>query len=67
MKKIFSLFVALTAMVAVNAADYYLVGGFCGWNTGNAVKFTEVSAERRRLRQKFRRRLFRLSLKAIRP
>lgn len=44
MKKIFSLFVALTAMVAVNAADYYLVGGFCGWNTGNAVKFTEVSA-----------------------
>ena len=44
MKKIFSLFVALTAMVAVNAAEYYLVGGFCGWNTGNAVKFTEVSA-----------------------
>ena len=44
MKKIFSLFVALTAMVAVNAADYYLVGGFCGWNTVNAVKFTEVSA-----------------------
>ena len=44
MKKIFSLFVALTAMVAVHAADYYLVGGFCGWNTGNAVKFTEVSA-----------------------
>ena len=44
MKKIFSLFVALTAMVAVNVADYYLVGGFCGWNTGNAVKFTEVSA-----------------------
>ena len=44
MKKIFYLFVALTAMVAVNAADYYLVGGFCGWNTGNAVKFTEVSA-----------------------
>ena len=44
MKKIFSLFVALTAMVVVNAADYYLVGGFCGWNTGNAVKFTEVSA-----------------------
>jgi hypothetical protein len=44
MKKIFSLFVALTAMVAVNAADFYLVGGFCGWNTGNAVKFTEVSA-----------------------
>ena len=44
MKKIFSLFVALTAMVAVNAANYYLVGGFCGWNTGNAVKFTEVSA-----------------------
>ena len=31
-------------MVAVNAADFYLVGGFCGWNTGNAVKFTEVSA-----------------------
>ncbi len=44
MKKIFSLFVALTAMVAVNAADFYLVGAFCGWNTGNAVKFTEVSA-----------------------
>ena len=44
MKKIFSLFVALTAMVAVNAADYFLVGGFCGWNTGNAVQFTEVSA-----------------------
>ena len=44
MKKIFSLFVALTAMVAVNAANYYLVGGFCGWNTGNAVAFTEVSA-----------------------
>lgn len=44
MKKIFSLFLALTAMVAVNAADFYLVGGFCGWNTGNAVKFTEVSA-----------------------
>ena len=44
MKKIFSLFVALTAMVAVNAADYYLVGGFNGWNPGNGVKFTEVSA-----------------------
>ena len=44
MKKIFSLFLAMTAMVAVHAADYYLVGGFCGWNTGNAVKFTEVSA-----------------------
>ena len=44
MKKIFSLFVALTAMVAVNAADFYLVGGFNGWNPGNAVAFTEVSA-----------------------
>ena len=44
MKKIFSLFLAMTAMVAVNAADYFLVGGFCGWNTGNAVQFTEVSA-----------------------
>jgi hypothetical protein len=44
MKKIFSLFVALTAMVAVNAADFYLVGGFNGWNPGNGVKFTEVSA-----------------------
>ena len=44
MKKIFSLFVALTAMVAVNAADYFLVGGFNGWNPGNGVKFTEVSA-----------------------
>ncbi len=44
MKKIFSLFLAMTAMVAVHAADYYLVGGFCGWNTANAVQFTEVSA-----------------------
>ena len=44
MKKIFSLFLAMTAFVAVNAADYFLVGGFCGWNTGNAVQFTEVSA-----------------------
>ena len=44
MKKIFSLFVALTAMVAVNAADFYLVGGFNGWNPANAVAFTEVSA-----------------------
>ena len=43
MKKIFSLFVALTAMVAVNAADFYLVGGFNGWNPGNGVKFTDVS------------------------
>ncbi len=44
MKKIFSLFVALTAMVAVNAANFYLVGGFNGWNPANAVAFTEVSA-----------------------
>ena len=44
MKKIFSLFLAMTAMVAVNAADFYLVGGFNGWNPGNGVKFTEVSA-----------------------
>ncbi len=44
MKKIFSLFVALTAMVAVNAANFYLVGGFNGWSPANAVAFTEVSA-----------------------
>ena len=44
MKKIFSLFLAMTAFVAVNAADFYLVGGFNGWNPGNGVKFTEVSA-----------------------
>ena len=44
MKKIFSLFVALTAMVAVHAANFYLVGGFNGWSPANAVAFTEVSA-----------------------
>ena len=40
MKKIFSLFLAMTAFVAVNAAYFYLVGGFNGWNPGNGVKFT---------------------------
>ena len=44
MKKIFSLFLAMTAFVAVNAADFSRVGGFNGWNPGNGVKFTEVSA-----------------------
>ena len=44
MKKIFSLFLAMTAMVAVNAADFYLVGAFNGWSPANAVAFTEVSA-----------------------
>ncbi|MBQ5389257.1 MAG: hypothetical protein IIU55_09330 [Paludibacteraceae bacterium] len=44
MKKIFSLFLAMTAMVAVNAATYNMVGEFNGWANGSAPAFTEVSA-----------------------
>ena len=43
MKKIFSLFVALTAMVAVHATDYYFAGEASGWSEKNeAFKFVEV-------------------------
>ena len=43
MKKIFSLFVALTAMVAVHATDYYFAGQASGWSEKNeAFKFVEV-------------------------
>lgn len=43
MKKIFSLFVALTAMVAVHATDYYFAGEASGWSNNNeAFKFVEV-------------------------
>ena len=43
MKKIFSLFVALTAMVAVNATDYYFAGEASGWSNNNeSFKFVEV-------------------------
>lgn len=43
MKKIFSLFVALTAMVAVHATDYYFAGEASGWSNNNeSFKFVEV-------------------------
>ena len=35
MKKIFSLFLAMTAMVAVHATDYYLAGEASGWSNNN--------------------------------
>ena len=43
MKKIFSLFLAMTAMVAVNATDYYFAGEASGWSNNNeSFKFVEV-------------------------
>ena len=43
MKKIFSLFVALTAMMAVHATDYYFAGEASGWSNNNeSFKFVEV-------------------------
>lgn len=43
MKKIFSLFLAMTAMVAVHATDYYLAGEASGWSNNNeSFKFVEV-------------------------
>lgn len=43
MKKIFSLFLAMTAMVAVHATDYYFAGEASGWSNNNeAFKFVEV-------------------------
>lgn len=43
MKKIFSLFLAMTAMVAVHATDYYFAGQASGWSEKNeAFKFVEV-------------------------
>ena len=43
MKKIFSLFLAMTAMVAVHATDYYFAGEASGWSEKNeAFKFVEV-------------------------
>lgn len=43
MKKIFSLFLAMTAMVAVHATDYYFAGAASGWSNNNeAFKFVEV-------------------------
>ena len=44
MKKIFSLFLAMTAMVAVHATDYYLAGEASGWSNNNeSFKFVEVN------------------------
>ena len=43
MKKIFSHFLAMTAMVAVHATDYYFAGEASGWSEKNeAFKFVEV-------------------------
>ena len=43
MKKIFSLFLAMTAMMAVNATDYYFAGEASGWSNNNeSFKFVEV-------------------------
>ena len=43
MKKIFSLFLAMTAMVAVHATDYYFAGEANGWSNNNeAFKFVKV-------------------------
>ena len=43
MKKIFSLFLAMTAMVAVHATDYYFAGEASGWSSNNeSFKFVEV-------------------------
>ena len=43
MKKIFSLFLAMTAFVAVNATDYYFAGEASGWSNNNeSFKFVEV-------------------------
>jgi hypothetical protein len=43
MKKIFSLFLAMTAMVAVHATDYYFAGQASGWSSNNeSFKFVEV-------------------------
>ena len=44
MKKIFSLFLALTAFVAVHATDYYFAGEASGWSNNNeSFKFVEVN------------------------
>ena len=43
MKKIFSLFLAMTALVAVHATDYYYAGEASGWSNNNeSFKFVEV-------------------------
>ena len=43
MKKIFSLFLAMTAFVAVHATDYYFAGEASGWSNNNeSFKFVEV-------------------------
>ena len=43
MKKIFSLFLAMTAMMAVHATDYYFAGEASGWSNNNeSFKFVEV-------------------------
>ena len=43
MKKIFSLFLAMTAMVAVHATDYYFACEASGWSSNNeSFKFVEV-------------------------
>ena len=43
MKKIFSLFLAMTAFVAVHATDYYYAGEASGWSNNNeSFKFVEV-------------------------
>ena len=43
MKKIFSLFLAMTAFVAVHATDYYYAGEASGWSSNNeSFKFVEV-------------------------
>lgn len=44
MKKIFSLFLAMTAFVAVHATDYYFAGEASGWSNNNeSFKFVEVN------------------------
>ena len=44
MKKIFSLFLAMTAFVAVHATDYYFAGEASGWSSNNeSFKFVEVN------------------------
>ena len=43
MKKIFSLFLAMTTFVAVHAVDYYFAGEASGWSSNNeSFKFVEV-------------------------
>lgn len=44
MKKIFSLFLAMTAFVAVHATDYYFAGEASGWSNNNeSFKFVQVN------------------------